>query len=135
MRDDPADELSRIAARAVPAVVADGPFGRAATALERPFGATAVDGREWCQWADHAGIDAPEEVVTVARSIGRLHPDQAFAMGHGRAGPGEPATGRFAIAYEWAEQASTDLRGRRLFIETRATRRATAGAIATGCSR
>jgi hypothetical protein len=112
-----ADELLRIAARADPAEVAASPFGRAAAALGRPVAATIVDGAAGCSWMDLADLDYSEDMTTLARSVGPLHPYQALAMGYERAGPGEPAMGRYAFAYTRAQQAATDLEGRRTLID------------------
>jgi hypothetical protein len=114
---DHADKLLRIAARADPAQLAASPFGRAAAALGRPVAATIVDGRQRCDWTGLPDIDYSEQMNTLARSVGPLHRYQALAMGYERAGPGEPAMGRYAFAYKRAKQASADLAGRRTLID------------------
>ncbi len=114
---DRADKLLRIAARADPATVAASPFGRAAAALGQPVTATILDGNRGCDWAGRANIDYSEEMKTLARSVGPLHPYQALAMGYERAGPGEPAMGRYAFAYKRAKQARADMAGRRTLID------------------
>ena len=114
---DRADKLLRIAARADPATFAASPFGRAAAALGRPVSAIIVDGTPGCHWAGLADIDYSEEMTTLARSVGPLHPYQALAMGYERSGAGEPVMGRYAFAYKRARQAVADLPGRRTLID------------------
>ena len=114
---DQADKLLRIAARADPDQVAASPFGRAAAALGRPVMATIVDGSQGCDWTGLADIDYSEDMNTLARSVGPLHRYEALAMGYERAGPGEPAMGRYAFAYKRAKQARADLASRRTLID------------------
>lgn len=114
---DRADKLLKIAARADPAEVAAGPFGRAAAALGRPVTATIVDREAGCSWVVPADVDYSEDMNTLARSVGPLHPYQALGMGYERAGPGAPAMGRFVFVYERAKQATADLAGRRTLID------------------
>ena len=71
-----------------------------------------VDGTPGCHWAGLADIDYSEEMTTLARSVGPLHPYQALAMGYERSGAGEPVMGRYAFAYKRARQAVADLPGR-----------------------
>jgi hypothetical protein len=114
---DRADKLLSIAAQADPAEVAASPFGRAAAALGQPVAATIVDGTRGCEWVGPADIDYSEEMKTLARSVGPLHPYGALGMGYQRAGPGEPAVGRYAFAYKRARQATADLVGRRTLAD------------------
>ena len=89
---DRADELLRIAARADPAEVAAGPFGRAAAVLGRPVAATIVDGEAFCSSTGLTELDYPEEMTALARSVGRCMPTRrsrwATSERTGRAGDG-----------------------------------------------
>lgn len=113
---DRADKLLRIAARADPATVATSPFGRVAVALGRPVTAFLVDGDYACSDDGLGNADLLADIAVRPPSVGPLHPYQAFGIGYERAGQGEPAVGRYAFAYERAQQARADLAGRRTLI-------------------
>jgi hypothetical protein len=113
-----ANEMLRAATQADPAGLAASPFGRAAAALGRPLSAAIVDGRDLCTQAGQVGLDRlSDETTALARSIGPLHEYQALGIGYERAGPGEPAVGRYVFAYEQSQQAMSDLPGRRTLID------------------
>ena len=114
---DRADKLLRIAARADQATVATSPFGRVAVALGRPVTAFLVDGDYACSDDGLGNADLLAGIAVRPPSVGPLHPYQAFGIGYERAGQGEPAVGRYAFAYERAQQARADLAGRRTLID------------------
>ncbi len=114
---DRADKLLRIAARADPATVATSPLGRVAVALGRPVTAFLVDGDYACSDDGLGNADFLADIAVRPPSVGPLHPYQAFGIGYERAGQGEPAVGRYAFAYERAQQARADLAGRRTLID------------------
>ena len=112
-----AHKVLKWAARADPDVVADSPFGRVATALGRPISATIIDGRYGCPGTDEEVDYLPAEAAALVRSVDPLHPYQALGIGYERAGPGEPAVGRYVFAYGKAKHAKADLPGRRTLID------------------
>jgi hypothetical protein len=114
---DAAHELLSSAARSDPEAVAASPFGSVALALVRPVTAHIVDGNVACSDMGLENTDSPDDMTTLAASVGPLQPYQAFGIGYERAGPGAPAVGRYAFAYEQAEQATADLPGRRTLID------------------
>ncbi len=111
-----AHEILKLASRADPVAIADGPFGRVAAALGRSLAASVVGERYVCTGT---GVerDLRDEDAPLVEAIGVLHPYQAFGLGYERDGPGEPAVGRYIFAYEHAKDASADLPGRRTLIE------------------
>ncbi len=111
-----AHEILKLAARADPVAIADGPFGRVAAALGRPLAANIRGERYVCSGT---GVERgrSDEDTRLVQAIDELHPYQTFGMGYERAGPGEPAVGRYVFAYERAVDASADLPGRRRLIE------------------
>lgn len=92
-------------------------FGRVAAALGRPLAARDWDGERGCA-STGAERDASDEDARLVQAIGELHPYQAFGTGYERAGPGEPALGRYVFAYKNALDAEADLPGRRRLIDT-----------------
>jgi hypothetical protein len=114
---DRADRILKAAARADPAAVATSPFGRVAVALGRPVTAFLVGGDVACSDVGLGSGGLPGDTVRRPPSIDALHPYQAFGIGYERAGPSEPAVGRYAFAYKRAKQAKADLAGRRILID------------------
>jgi hypothetical protein len=113
---DAAHELLSSAARSDPEAVAASPFGRVALALGRPVAAHIVDGNFACLEIGPRSVDWPADMTALAATVGPLQPYQAFGTGYERAGPGEPAVGRYAFTYEQAGQAMADLPARRMLI-------------------
>jgi hypothetical protein len=112
-----AHKILKMAARADPAVIAAGPFGRVAAALGRPMAARIMDGQYGCSGTGEEHAYLSEDEAPLAREVGVLDPYQAFGSGYERAGPGEPAVGRYVFAYERAEDAEADLSGRGRLID------------------
>ncbi len=111
-----AHEILELAAGADPAAIAESPFGRVATALGRPLAARVWNGEHGCS---RTGVerDASAGNARLVQAVGELHPYEAFGIGYERAGPEEPAVGRYVFAYERAKDARTDLPGRRRLID------------------
>ncbi len=116
VRGPDAHEILKLAARADPAAIAAGPFGRVAAALGQPLAARILDGPYGCSLT---GVErtASDQNARLVQSVGELDPYQAFGTGYERAGPDEPAVGRYVFSYERAGDASADLPGRRRLIE------------------
>ena len=116
VRGPDAHEILELAAQADPVTIAESPFGRVATALGRPLAARVWNGEHGCS---RTGVerDASAGNARLVQAVGELHPYEAFGIGYERAGPGEPAVGRYVFAYERATDATTDLPGRRRLID------------------
>ena len=119
-----AHKILKLAARADPEAIVAGPFGRVATALGRPFAAQILDGQPYgCSGTGEEHAYFSEEQAPLAQAVGVLNPYQAFGFGYERAGPGEPAVGRYVFAYKRAKDARADLLGRRTLIDEGYSRR------------
>jgi hypothetical protein len=120
---DRADRILKTSARADPVAVAASPFGRVAVALGRPITAFLMDGDSACSDVGLGYADRDRDALlfgdraTRPTSVGPLHPYEAFGIGYERAGPGEPAVGRYAFAYKRAKQAKADYAGRRALMD------------------
>ena len=116
VRGPDAHRILKLASRADPVAIADGRFGRVAAALGHPLAASIAGERYVCSGT---GVerDLSDEDARLVQAIGRLHAYQTFGMGYERAGPGEPAVGRYVFAYERAKDAKADLPGRRRLID------------------
>ena len=112
-----AHEILMMAARADPAAIMDGPFGRIAAALGRPMAARIMDGSYGCSGTGEENAYLPDEMAPLVQAIGVLRAYQAFGIGYERSRMGEPAMGRYAFAYERAEDADADLSGRGRLID------------------
>ena len=117
VRGPDAHRILKMAARIDPAAVVESPFGRVAVALGRPLAADIQETGQGCPWAGVEGVDFTEEMLALARSLGPFHPYEALGIGYERAGPGEPAVGRYVFAYDKAKHAKADLPGRRTLID------------------
>ena len=116
VRGPDAHEILKLAAQADPVAIAESLFGRVAVALGRPLAARVWNGEYGCS---RTGVEREASAgnARLVQEIGVLHPYQAFGLGYERAGPGEPAAGRYVFAYERATDARTDLPGRRRLID------------------
>jgi hypothetical protein len=109
--------------QADPATIAGGPVGRAAVALDHPITALIVDETRDCdlmadlRFADDTMADFSDDMLSLVNSVGPPHPYQAIGIGYERAGPGEPALGRYAFVYQKAQEAAAGLPGRRTLID------------------
>lgn len=112
-----AHEILKLAARADPAAIAAGPFGRVAAALGRPMAAKIIDGRYGCSGTGEEHAYLTEDEAPLVREVGELRPYEAFGFGYDRARPGGPAVARYVFAYERAKGARVDLPGRRRLID------------------
>ncbi len=117
MRGPDAHKVLALAARADASAIADSPFGRVATALGRPLASSIRGERYVCSGTGVERGYLNDEDARLVQAIGVLHPYQTFGMGYERAGPGEPAVGRYVFAYDRARDATADLPGRRRLIE------------------
>jgi hypothetical protein len=106
-------------------VVAATPFGRVATALGRPLAASIRDGGFGRLGTEH--LHPSGDTTALIESVGPLDCYQAYGAGYERAGPGEPAVGRYVFAYARAAQAEADLPGRQRLIEEGSNQAASAG--------
>jgi hypothetical protein len=107
--------LMRLAQRTDPAEVAASPYGRAATALDRPLAASIWNGRYACHESQNESLTG--EPAAIAASVAPLRHYEALAAGYSRADAGASPIGRFVFAYPRPWQARDDLPGRRLLIE------------------
>lgn len=124
VRGSDAHKILKLAARADPEAIVAGPFGRVAAALGQPFAAKILDGRQYgCSGTGEEHAYLSEEEAPLATAVGELNPYQAFGFGYERAGPGEPAVGRYVFAYKRAKAAKADLPGRRTLINEGYSRR------------
>jgi len=117
VRGPDAHKILKLAARADPAAIAAGPFGRVAAALGQPLAARIMDGRYGCSGTGEEHANRTEDEAALAREVGVLDPYEAFGFGYDRARPGGPTVARYVFAYERAKGARVDLPGRRRLID------------------
>ena len=110
-------QVLRTAARAGPDEVAASPFGRVATALDRPLAAGIWDGGYFCSGTGSENALLSDDAATLDEAVGPLGSYQALGAGYERAGTGDPAEGRYVFAYRRRAQAEADLAGRRRLVE------------------
>lgn len=112
-----AHKILKLAARVDPEAIAGGSIGRVAAALGRPLAARIMDRRPYgCSGTGELG-ELSDDQAALVQAVDVLNPYQAFGTGYQRAGPGEPAVGRYAFAYKRARDAASDLPGRRRLID------------------